>query len=234
MLVNTAGALNLGAVARVMKNFALSRLYLVAPRCSPEDEQAQRMAVHAVDILEQAVIVEDLRTALSGCERVLGTTGRPRSVSDPFLVPPSGAEWLLTSTSDSEVACVFGPEDRGLSNQELAMCHRFVQIPTADAYTSLNLAQAVAVCAYELFMYGGSAPAPVQPVQPTSDELEGFYEHLEKTLLHIGYLQDHTAARKLEKFRRLLNRAQPSAEEVALLRGILRQVNWASHMQQVD
>ncbi len=211
-----------------MKNFALTDLYLVNPQCSPGDEEARRMAVHAVDVLDRATVSADLPSALAGCERVVGTTARPRTVSDPFLTPADGARWLLQS--NAPVAYLFGPEDRGLSNEELSFCQRYVQIPTSDAYPSLNLAQAVGICAYELFTAresSGLVAVESEPA-PTTEALEGFYAHLQSTLLAIGYLQEQTVERKLEKFRRLFNRAGLTAQEVALLRGVLRQVNWAN------
>ncbi len=225
VLVETAGALNLGSIARGMKNFGLSQLWLVAPRCSIDDPDAQRMAVHAQDILESAIVCSDLAVALADCERVAGTTARERKVSTPFLGADTVAPWLLSTTA--QVAYVFGPEDRGLNNAELSLCQRHVQIPTNPAYSSLNLAQAVTLCAYELFTCQ-SVPTAVSTSQPASVELEGFYTHLEQTLLTIGYLQPHTAASKLQKFRRLFNRAELTSDEITLLRGVLRQLAWAA------
>jgi tRNA/rRNA methyltransferase len=225
VLVEPAGALNLGSIARGMKNFGLSQLWLVAPHCSIEDPDAQRMAVHAKDILESARVCSDLAVALADCERVAGTTARERKVSIPFQGADAVAPWLLGTTA--EVAYVFGPEDRGLNNAELSLCQRHVQIPTNPAYSSLNLAQAVTLCAYELFTCQ-SAPTTTPVSQPASAELEGFYTHLEQTLLTIGYLQPHTAASKLQKFRRLFNRAELTTEEITLLRGVLRQLAWAT------
>ncbi|WP_245595872.1 RNA methyltransferase [Gloeobacter kilaueensis] len=215
-------------MARTMKNFDLYELWLVQPRCSPFDAEARRTAVHATDILDRAVVTASLAEALAGCERVAGTTARSRTVSDPFLSPAQGARWLVAGAP--RAACVFGPEDRGLSNEELAFCQRFVRIPTSAAYPSLNLAQAVTICAYEWFGCGQTTHQAVRPPEamPDVDELEGFYAHLRRTLLAIGYLQAQTAERKLEKFRRLFNRSGLSAQEVALLRGVLRQVDWAN------
>ncbi|UFP96968.1 RNA methyltransferase [Gloeobacter morelensis MG652769] len=227
VLVAPQGARNLGAIARVMKNFDLSELWLVAPECSPEDEEARHMAVHAADVLEGARIVPTLSQAVADCTRVVGTTARIRTVGDPPLSPAEGARWL--GAGEGTAAYVFGPEDRGLSNEELAYCQRTVQIPTGAAYSSLNLAQAVGICAYALFL-DSEPPPPVtysEPM-PETEALEGFYAHLERALLEIGYLQPHTAQRKLEKFRRLFNRANLTAQEVALLRGVLRQIGWAS------
>ena len=126
---------------------------------------------------------------------------------------------------------MFGTEDRGLNNEELKYAQRFVSIPANPDYPSLNLAQAVAVCSYELYQ------AAQDPLESETDSyfegasfelLEGYYQHLEEVLLKIGYLYPHTAKARLEKFRRLYNKANLTPEEVALLRGILRQVNWAA------
>ncbi|MBC7882607.1 MAG: RNA methyltransferase [Anaerolineae bacterium] len=226
VLVEPAGALNLGSIARSMKNFGLSQLWLVAPRCSVDDPDAQRMAVHAQDILTSAVVCSDLAVALADCERVAGTTARERKVSTPFQGADAVAPWLLGTTA--EVAYIFGPEDRGLNNAELSVCQRHVQIPTNPAYSSLNLAQAVTLCAYELFTCQPTPTTAKAASQPANAELEGFYTHLEQTLLTIGYLQPHTASSKLQKFRRLFNRAELTTEEITLLRGVLRQLAWAT------
>jgi tRNA/rRNA methyltransferase len=128
-------------------------------------------------------------------------------------------------------ALIFGREDRGLSNDELNQAHRFVGIPANPNYTSLNLAQSVAICAYELSQAQDQPDQQVTlPVDrlnlATSEQLEGYYQHLERNLLTIGVLYPHTAHARMEKLRRLYQRAQLTSEEVALLRGILGQVDW--------
>lgn len=250
VLVSPQGALNVGSIARVMKNMGLSRLTLVAPQCDPHGEEARRMAVHAFDILEQARIVSTIPEAIADVTRTIATTGRSRSrsVDTPLLPPEIGLPWLL----DTPSALLFGPEDRGLSNDELAYAQRFVCIPSTKTYPSLNLAQAVAVCARDLVRAtqiddtdasqatpSSATPSSATPSSATKQteavdnaapvcQLEGYYGHLERVLLDIGYLQPHTATARMEKFRRLFNRSQLSSQEVAMLRGILRQVEWAS------
>jgi tRNA/rRNA methyltransferase len=245
VLVSPQGALNLGSIARVMKNMGLSRLTLVDPQCDPHGEEARRMAVHAVELLEQARIVATIPDAIADVTRTIATTGRSRSrsVDTPLLPPEIGLPWLL----DTPSALLFGPEDRGLSNDELAYAQRFVCIPSTEAYPSLNLAQAVAVCARDLVRAtqiddtDASQATPSSATQSSATkqteavdnaapvcQLEGYYGHLERVLLDIGYLQPHTATARMEKFRRLFNRSQLSSQEVAMLRGILRQVEWAS------
>jgi tRNA/rRNA methyltransferase len=245
VLVEPAGPLNVGAVARVMKNMGLRSLVLVNPQCDPLGKEARQMAVHAADILEAAQQVASLPDALIGCQRAIATTARVRTLSTQLESPREALPWLLEESVTS--ALIFGPEDRGLSNVELNYAQRFVCIPSSWEYPSLNLAQAVAICCYEFYQsthYPSRLPTPDSPsslkLQPTphSDQtaplnaLEDYYEHLEAVLLRIGYLYPHTALSRMEKFRHLLNRAMPTTEEIAMLRGILRQMEWALKSQQ--
>jgi tRNA/rRNA methyltransferase len=240
VLVEPAGALNVGSIARVMKNFGLRHLVLVNPACDPQGAEARQMAVHAADILEAAQQVTSLPEALQGCQRAIATTARPRTLETVLEQPESALPWLLETDSSQTAtgALIFGPEERGLSNAELNYAQRFVQIPSSPEYPSLNLAQAVAVCVYVLCQ--ATHPSSVTSSQPITltteaqspnlaslDVLEGYYQHLESVLLNIGYLYPHTASSRMEKFRRLFNRAFLSAEDVAMLRGILSQVEWA-------
>lgn len=237
ILVEPAGALNVGSVARAMKNMGLQRLVLVGPLCDPHSEEARRMAVHAGDVLAAAEVVADLPTALTGCRRAVATTARVRALPTALETPAAALPWLLEGGAS---ALIFGPEDRGLSNTELGYAQRFVGIPTSSAYPSMNLAMAVAVCAYELRQAALAAESPqAAPEEPAGtqaslDLVEGYYQHLERVLLQIGFLYPHTAAARLEKFRRLYGRAGLSAEEVAMLRGVLRQTEWAAELSEGD
>ena len=240
ILVEPAGPLNVGAVARVMKNMGLHHLVLVNPQCDPLGVEARQMAVHGGDILEAAEQVPTLPDALRGCQRAIATTARTRTLPTPLESPRAALPWLLAQ--DVTSALIFGPEDRGLSNIELNYAQRFVCIPSSWEYPSLNLAQSVAVCCYEIYQNTQQLYLPVEhPYQfatPHAGEtaplevLEGYYEHLESLLLKIGYLYPHTAQARMEKFRRLFNRAAPTTDEVAMLRGILRQMDWALQFQQ--
>ena len=309
VLVEPAGPLNVGSVARVMKNMGLHQLVLVNPHCDHLGEEARLMAVRAADILETAKVVESLPAALVGCVRAIATTGDDsRSLPTKLEDPADALPWLLEAPS----ALIFGPEHCGLTNAQLNRAQRLIRIPSSDAYSSLNLAQAVAICCYELYREEGSSATDsvtdvtdvtdVMDVSPMSvgsreegrrkreegrekreagtrrslvprlsqgthiqrlslfntdatdnlstcyqeklatsqtenpsppltsaplENLEGYYQQLETLLLKIGYLQPHTAASRMEKFRRLYNRAYPTIEEVAMLRGVLRQTEWA-------
>lgn len=242
ILVSPAGPLNVGSVARVMKNFGLNQLVLVTPQCDPLGPEALQMAVHADDILRAAQRVKTIPEALIGCERAIATTARIRGFNAPLPPPESVLPTLLTPTN-AQTAIIFGPEDRGLSNEELTHAQAFTKIPTSATYSALNLAQAVAVCCYELSRASRLADSSAIALQkpPSSDkqteysvlnkakleELESYYQHLESVLLKVEYLYPHTAASRMRKFKQLLNKATPTSNEVALLRGILRQVEWA-------
>jgi tRNA/rRNA methyltransferase len=236
ILVEPAGALNVGSIARIMKNMGLYHLILVNPQCDPRSAEARQMAVHADDVLAAAQITKTLPDALRGCHRAIATTVRTRSLDMPLEHPRDALPWLLEDfQTDGQTALIFGAEERGLSNEELNFAQRSVYIPSSPIYPSLNLAQAVAICCYELSQALDSERSEVRSFAPDTrtlepaplDAIEAYCQHLERLLLKIGYLHPHTANSRMEKFRRLLNRAYPSAPEVALLRGILRQGEWA-------
>ncbi|MBV9389295.1 MAG: RNA methyltransferase [Chroococcidiopsidaceae cyanobacterium CP_BM_ER_R8_30] len=232
VLVEPAGPLNVGAIARVMKNFGLQHLVLVNAQCDPLSEEAKLMAVHAVDVLEAAMTVETLPVALQGCQRAIATTARDRTLAGVMEHPHMALPWLIAP--ETNTALIFGPEYRGLSNEELNYAQRFVRIPSSHVYPSLNLAQAVAICCYELSLavnlHKKSAntelTASTRDIAPL-DMLEAYYQQLESLLLQIGYLYPHTAASRMAKFRQLFNRTQLETVEVAMLRGILTQIEWA-------
>ena len=242
VLVETAGARNLGSVARVMKNFGLSDLWLVNLQCDRCSEEAVHMAVHAPEILENAKMVESLPEALIGCQRAIATAGRIDKGEMKVTSPPQGLNWLSQVETS---AIVFGAEDRGLSNAEIQHCQQVMRIPVNPDYPSLNLAQAVGVCCYQWQLLKNdpqyhknltsqivqdlikSSPIDLAP----REDIEACYQKLEAVLLKIGYVYPHTAAHRLRKFRNIFDRANLNPSEVAMLRGILRQVNWAtSHL----
>ena len=225
ILLRTKNSANVGSAARAMKNFGLSELVLVAPRCRL-DRHAYALASHAAEVLEHALIVPDLDEALADRTLVVGTTARPRN-SQGFasLTPRQAMTELLTS----DIAFVFGPEDTGLGNAELDRCQRVLRIPTA-AYASLNLAQAVVVVAYEWFLAHGvveSTPVEKRAVAPRS-EIEAMYTQLLETLHYLGYTDQQRAGAAEHLFRRFLDRAALDAREVAALRGLFSQARWAA------
>ena len=242
VLVEPQGPLNVGSVARLCANFGVDRLRLVAPRCDPLGEEALRMAVGGRSFLEEAGRFPCLAAAVADCSRVVACTGRGEGEPLPLLPPRQALDWLLASVPSSSaapsppagpsVALVFGREDRGLANGELLQAGRLLAIPTHPACPSLNLSHAVAVVLHELHGLRQGAGAPgsgsALPEPCPRGELEGALADAEELLLEVGFLLPHTARARMAKLRALLQRAQASREEVALLRGMVCQLRWAS------
>lgn len=214
-----------------MLNFGLSDLWLVAPRCRI-DHRAYALASHAEEVLKSATVVDELTDALAGRSLVAGTSARPRKAENYVVRSPRQAAPQLGGDS----AVLFGPEDHGLSNDELTMCQLHVVIPTLD-FSSLNLAQAVLVIAYEVSRAAGNpadvAAIPVEPVA-TRDQVEGLYQQLEEAMLLIGYTDERRKPGIMRLFRGLIDRAEPTAHEVAALRGFVSQARWAANLEPGD
>lgn len=237
MLVEPAGPLNIGSVARLCANFGASELRLVAPRCDHLSEQAMQMAVHGQALLQAAVVVPDLLTAINDCRRTVGSCGRLDHGDIPLQKPEQALGWLLasdgsSSSADTPIALVFGREDRGLSNSELRLCQRVLCLQSVESYPSLNLSHAVAVVLHELSRLN-SRKTETRSIELPSPEpaaakaLSAFLNDATDLLLEAGFLLEHTAAARMAKVRDLLQRATVHAEEVALLRGMVRQLRWA-------
>jgi tRNA/rRNA methyltransferase len=234
VLVEPAGPLNVGSVARLCANFGVAELRLVAPRCDHLGEEARRMAVHGAWVLEQARLFPSLSAALADCRRVVATSGRRAGEPLPLLEPEPALRWLQQGTAP--VALVFGREDRGLSNDELLQAGRLLTLGSGDAYASLNLSHAAALVLHSWHGLGSEAPpSAAQPAQPEPSDrqsLEAMLGDAEDLLLEVGFLHPHTAHARMAKLRGLLQRAQISSEEVALVRGMVRQLRWASERGQ--
>ena len=187
------------------------------------------MSAGATDILEAAQVSDSLEQALAGCNLVVGMTARRRELSHQAGSPREAAGMVVMS--EQKVAFVFGNETSGMSNEELIRCHYLAHIPANPEYSSLNLASAVQIIAYELRMALYGAPLvdgprnPYKRIKPaTHDEIEGLYGHLEQTLVEIGYLNPAEPKRLMSRLRRLFTRAGLRQEEVNILRGILKSV----------
>lgn len=233
VLVEPAGPLNLGSVARLCANFGVDDLRLVAPRCNPSDPDAQRMAVHGGLVLRRARRFPTLIEALKDCQRVVASCGRIEHGEIPLQAPEQVMPWVRQGLeSASQVALVFGREDRGLSNEELLLSQRVVRLHSAAAYPSLNLSHAVAVMLHELERIRRQpSDQLLQPVHakelaaPT--QLMACLDDAEELLLEAGFLMKHTARARMAKVKGLLQRALVRPEELAMLRGMVRQLRWA-------
>jgi tRNA (cytidine32/uridine32-2'-O)-methyltransferase len=225
VLVGTTHPGNIGAAARAMLTMGLDRLTLVAPREFPSEAATARAAgAHAV--LANARVCATVAEALAGCRYAVGASARLRGLSWSVLSPREAAPCLLAETAHGEVAVVFGRESSGLSNDELACCHALLHIPTDPGFSSLNLAMAVQVVAYELrlAMLDAEAPGPGPERRyppATLDDIEHFYAHLERTLVAAGFLNPDNPRHLMLRLRRLFSRALLEEKEVRILRGIL-------------
>ena len=232
MLVEPAGPLNVGSVARLCANYNIEDLRLVAPRCDPGDPEAVRMAVHGDVVLQHASIFPSLLEAVADCAQVVASCGRIDHGEIPLQSPEEIAPWVQESRSQGlRSALVFGREDRGLSNQELLISHRIVKLHTGDVYPSLNLSHAVAVVLHELERERRLQTKPDASLSETpasAPELDGCLRDAEDLLLEVGFLLEHTARARMAKVKGLVQRALIRSDEVALLRGMVRQLRWAA------
>jgi TrmH family RNA methyltransferase len=226
VLVRPREAQNVGAVARAMKNMGLARLVVVAPEAIDE-ARAATLAVHAGDVLAARTTCASLAEALAGCGLVVGTSGRPTAARDGGTAPRLLAPTILAAAATNDVALVFGPEDHGLALDELQQCQHVVTIPTSDAYGSLNLAQAVLVCAYELWTATATATPVSARVLAPHARLELLYEKLAAGLEAVSFLHGEEAPVTMRRVRRMLGRAGLDDDEVQLLLGVARQMSWA-------
>ena len=227
VLVRTTHPGNIGAAARAMYTMGLTRLTLVAPKHSPQHEDAIARAAGAAHILDGAKCVATLDEALAGAGLTIGLSARRREFLGHAVSVHEAAQQAIVQAPQGEVAIVFGTEMSGLTNDELARCAVAATIPANPDYASLNLAAAVQVVAYELRMaatgdVGWSAPR--YPVA-TYDEMEGLYAHAQRTLTALAFLNPAMPKRLLPRLRRLFARATLEHEEVNILRGILARVD---------
>tara|TARA_R110000787_G_scaffold55454_7_gene128069 strand:+ start:641 stop:1432 length:792 start_codon:yes stop_codon:yes gene_type:complete len=229
VLVRTSHPGNIGGVARAMLNMGLTQLTLVAPRLFP-DEQATSRAVGAERVLETAVVVETLEQAIADCTHVLATSARPRHLGDEPIHPGPAASRLIEAAGSGPVALVFGNERTGLSNSELELCQVHTMIPSSEQYSSLNLAAAVQIYAWEL-RKALVEPQKVSPkdghprfVAPTHQQGEDFYAHLERVLLKTGFLDPDNPRLLMRRLRQFVSRGRPDLNELNILRGILTSI----------
>jgi tRNA/rRNA methyltransferase len=225
VLVRPRGAANVGAVARAMKNMGLDDLVLVRPTLV-HAFWSKAMAVHADDVLQRVRRYDSLSEAVADCGLVVGTTARGglyRAAAEP---PRAVAPRMVAAAAANRVALVFGPEDHGLSNDDLKTCHQLITIPTAADYASLNLAQAVMVCCYELC----TAAQRDQPDEPlvlaTAERVEQTFQRLQSAFLKIGFLHADNPDHIMFALRRMLGRAELEERDVRILLALARQIEW--------
>lgn len=226
VLVETSLSGNIGATARAMKNMGLARMALVRPRLGARfaDADAVARASGADDLLAAATLHDDLADALAGCRLVVGSSARVRSLEWPELDALGCGARLVAEAAHGDVALVLGRESTGLSNDELALCHYLVRIPTNPDFSSLNIAAAAQVFAYEIrrnLLAGAPAGVDDRLDLATAEEMDGFHDHLLRTLIAIGYADADQCSTLSRRLRRLFHRARPDRTELNILRGVL-------------
>src|SRR5262249_21771125 len=221
---------NIGSVSRALKNMGFRDLRLVAPVASARDRTATTMAVHGGDVLAGAAVHRDLASALADRTLTVGTTCRPGLYRSSAVSPRDAACELAAEALANRVAIIFGPEDHGLTNDELKACQRLITIPTADEYRSLNLAHAVMVVAYELRMAATEDREyrPTAPGRAAASEVEAMLTRMAEALVEIGFLPADNPDHIMFALRGVLGRSGLTPRELDILNGIARQVKWTA------
>lgn len=224
VLVDTSHPGNIGAAARAMKTMGLAELKLVRPKHFPSEEATAR-AAGADDVLASATVHDDLTSAIADCGWVVGASARLRTVALPIVDPREAAAEIWRRLPTNRAAVIFGPEQSGLTNDDLARCRQLLHIPANPEFSSLNLAMAVQVICYELRMAAPSRPPPAAPVGgsrlATAAELEGLHEHLERLLTESEFLHPAHQKQVKLKLRRIFHKAMLEENELNILRGAL-------------
>ena len=230
VLVEPAGTINVGSVARLCENFNINELRLVSPKCDYLAKESKKMAVRGIKILEEAKIYKDLNSALSDCSRIIATCGRKDHGEIPLFSNKDALRWALESDREETIAIVFGREDRGLSNEELLKANKVISLNTSDNYPSLNLSHAVAIILHQLNQFNklDLVKPNIKNSSPSNlITLEDCINDLGSLLIDIGFLMKHTYKAKITKIKQMLIRAEVKDDEVALIRGIISQTRWA-------
>jgi tRNA/rRNA methyltransferase len=229
VLVRPSIAGNIGATARIMRNFGLAHLYLVRPHADPLELEARKLSTQGEALLRSARSVADLAEAVSDCVLVLATSARVGGLlrRDMVLTPRQAAQRAWEWAVSGNIAWVFGPEQTGLLNQEITRCHYLVHIPADASYPVLNLAQAVAICLYEQYQAASGGRLPVAPREPAPlAVLERMFQQLRQALEELHFLWGERAEYLWHGLRHLLSRAMPNREEVDMVMGLARQIRW--------
>ena len=226
VLVESRGERNIGSVARAMANFGVTDLRLVAPKVDHLHDEARKMAVKASVLLEQASVYPDLKAALNDCHYAYATTRRFGKYRVDFHHPDSAAAELLSLLEGGRVAMVFGREDKGLKTEELDLCQRLITIPTGGSIASMNLAQSVVICLYEVAKQHGEQNGKGQGGRKlaTVEDLEILFAHMRETLLEIKYLNPQNPEHIMRSYRQIFGRAALDDREVRILRGLMSEI----------
>ncbi len=216
---------NVGSIARVMKNFCLKNLRVVSKREVLTTFESKKMAVHGKDILENAERYETLEDAIFDLSIVIGATGKfHKDAPSEFGIDAFGK--LIANAQKNKVGILFGPEDRGLSNEELALCSYYLTIPANPNYPSLNLSHAVGIVAWEIFKrMEDPKPKKVKRIV-TKENMERLYSRMAELYTEVGFLDKINPERIMKALRALYDRVELTDRELRILLGILKQTKW--------
>lgn len=217
---------NVGSVARCAKNMGIDRLVVVGAKALPAEDMKLMSTHAAADLVEEIRYHESLEKILGEFEFIVGTTSRLGSVRGPVISPRQMAETLLDISQHNRVALLFGPEDRGLSNEDLRHCQALVTIPTAAPFKSINLSHAVMILCYELLAISRESADSFTPRLATAAEAAGMYRQIQALLARIGFLNPQNPAYWMVHIRRFFARTKLQAKDVKIIRGFCRQLDW--------
>ena len=222
---------NIGSVARAAKNMGISNIVVVGTAGFDREEMQQRSTHLAADVLDQIQYFESIEDALGSFNYIVGATARLGKARGPFIAPRAVAKDIADISQKNKVALLFGPEDTGLANEELRLCHAVVTIPTSREFTSLNLSHAVMILCYEIFTASSAATrlSEATPKLAMSKELEGMYGQIKALLADIEFLNPENPEYWMMHLRRFFSRARLLSREVGLIRGICRKLEWYAH-----
>jgi len=222
---------NIGSVARVAKNMGISNIVVVGTADFDREAMQQRSTHLASDVLDQIQYCEGIEEALGSFNYIVGTTARLGKARGPFIAPRTVARDIADISQKNKVALLFGPEDTGLANEELRLCHAVVTIPTSREFTSLNLSHAVMILCYEIFTASSALTtlATATPKLSLSSELEGMYGQIKTLLADIEFLNPENPDYWMMHLRRFFNRAGLLSREAGLIRGICRKLERYVH-----
>lgn len=225
VMVRPRGSGNIGSVARAMKNTGVPELAIVG-KARTKGFWARAMAVHGRDILNNAIFYETLREAVADCRLVVGTTCRAGLYRAHSRSPREVAGEIVAAAATGKAALILGPEDHGLSNEDLKHCQLLINIPADPEYQSLNVAQAAMICLYEIYLASLGEPMKESLPLARAEDVERLYDRMRTSLLKIGFLDSQNPEHMLFAFRRILGRTGLEDRDVRILTGLFRQIEW--------
>ena len=228
VLVGTLYTGNVGSSCRAMANMGIRHLRLAAPNLQNSWDEGERLAVHATDIMNAREEYSSLEEAVADCVAVVGTTAREGLYRQHSKTPRECAPDLLSLAQTGPVAIVFGREDKGLLNEEIAQCTHLLRIPVSEGYTSINLSQAVLITTYELFTASGTYLPPKEKAPPAPQAQKAqLIKNWSNMLIETGFMKEEQKDHFMQGFQRVFSRGVFSKDDAALMLGVARQVSWA-------